>query len=102
MVSLTKAYNEIIKKFLLDTFGFENISAFCVIDNDLIGFRVRQMNFMIDCETMSIKRELEKTEDGRHLCTTAMDCEICNMVERSLKSYLNAEIEKMQQNGGHR
>lgn len=100
MVQLTKAYNQVIKKFLIETFGFENINAYCVIDSDIIGFRIRQMNFLIDCETMSIKRELERTEDGRHYCTTAIDCEICNMVERSLKQYLNNEIEKMQ-NGGN-
>ena len=64
MVQLTKAYNQVIKKFLIETFGFENINAYCVIDSEIIGFRIRQMNFLIDCETMSIKRELERTEDG--------------------------------------
>lgn len=100
MVSLTKAYNEIIKRFLLDRFGFENINAFCIIDKDIIGFQIKEMRFMLDCKTMSIRRELETTEDGKHYVATAMGCEICNMVERSLKSYLNAEIEKMQQGGG--
>ena len=100
MVQLTKAYNQMIKKFLVGTFGFENINAYCVIDSDIIGFKIRQMNFLLDCETMSVKREVEKLEDGRMSCTSAVDCEICNMVERSLKHYINNEIEKMQ-NGGN-
>lgn len=95
----TRLYNSIIKKFLLEMVGFENIGSYSVIDSDIIGFRIRQMTFVLDCETMTVKRQIS-SDDGRNFCSTSIDCEICNLIERKLKNYVNNEIDKIKSLGG--
>ena len=95
----TKLYNSIIKRFLLEMVGFENIGSYSVVDFDTIGFRIRQMSFVIDCENMTVRRQI-MSENGKTLCSTSIDCEICNLVERKLKNYVNNEIDKIKSIGG--
>lgn len=84
-----------VKNFLIQNFGLENISAFTVIDDESVAFRIRAMMFMLDLTTMSIKRELHTPADGVCIVSTSVNDDCVAVIEKSLKKYMNQEIERL-------
>lgn len=102
MKNFTKMYSPIVKRFLVDNFGFENISSYSVINDDMISFGINSLKLLLDCENMTIKRLLssvqsQKEQENMKLVMTSFDCEICNIIERNLKYYVNNEIDKIKE-----
>lgn len=87
----------ILKKFLYEKIGFENISngIVSVIDEYTLAFKIREMSFMLDCETMTVIRVIKQGE-GQTVVTYSHTDTICAMVERGVKEYICTFIEKLQ------
>lgn len=92
--NLSKVYSPIIKKFLFENFGLDNMCAFTIIDGETIGFGIRQLRFFVDCKTMSIKRQIDNVSDNGIYITTALNDDIVMILEKNLKIYVNSKIEE--------
>lgn len=87
----------LLKKFLYEKIGFENITngIVSVIDDYTLSFKIREMSFMLDCETMTILRVLNHTE-GQTVVTYSHVDNISALIERGVKEYICTFIEKLQ------
>lgn len=87
----------LLKKFLYEKIGFENITngIVSVIDDYTLSFKIREMSFMLDCETMTILRIIKQTE-GQTMVTYSHTDNISAIIERGIKEYICTFIESLQ------
>ena len=87
----------LLKKFLYEKIGFENITngIVSVVDDYTLAFKIREMAFMLDCDNMTLMR-FAGNIDGKQAVVYSHVDQITGTLERSLKEYICTIIEKIE------
>lgn len=87
----------LLKKFLYEKIGYSNIGngIVSVVDDYTLAFKIREMSFMLDCDTITLMR-LTDTIDGKTAVTYSHVDSIAGILERSIKEYVCTIIEKIE------
>ena len=87
----------ILKRFLYEKIGFKNINngIVSVVDDYTLAFKINEMAFMLDCDTMTVLR-VTGNVDGKTAVSYSHVDQIAGIVERGIKEYICNFIESLE------
>lgn len=88
MVDRSSLFIGHIKKFLQMEFGGDENILVHRMNDEVIGFKIRSMQFILRCKDLTVSRALGVTPDGNVECVNAFDDTICELIERKIRSFI--------------